>query len=53
MSSSDKISKLHPNVVRGTKEILAGTFAGVIGTFFGHPLDLVKVSFFRKSENQN
>lgn len=39
---SDK-SSVHPNVVRGTKEVLAGTFAGIVGTIFGHPLDLVKV----------
>jgi hypothetical protein len=27
----------------GSKEVLSGTFAGVVGTVFGHPLDTVKV----------
>ena len=25
------------------KEVLSGSFAGIVGTFFGHPLDLIKV----------
>eukprot|EP01117_Protostelium_nocturnum_P000875 TRINITY_DN1120_c1_g1_i4.p2 TRINITY_DN1120_c1_g1~~TRINITY_DN1120_c1_g1_i4.p2 ORF type:complete len:235 (+),score=74.00 TRINITY_DN1120_c1_g1_i4:175-879(+) len=28
---------------RGGKEVLSGTFAGIVGTIIGHPLDLVKV----------
>lgn len=27
----------------GSKEILSGSFAGIIGTLFGHPLDTIKV----------
>jgi hypothetical protein len=29
---------------RGTKELIAGIFAGISGTIIGHPLDTVKVN---------
>ncbi len=30
-------------VLHSGKELLSGTFAGIVGTVFGHPLDTVKV----------
>ena len=37
-------------VPHGFKEVLSGSFAGVVGTFFGHPLDLIKVRFFSNAD---
>ena len=33
-----------------TKHALSGSFAGVVGTVFGHPLDVVKVNSHNQIE---
>jgi len=38
---------------RGSKELLSGTFAGVVGTIFGHPLDTIKVRLQTQSQYKN
>ena len=35
-----------------TKHALSGSFAGVVGTVFGHPLDVVKVNSTQSDRNK-
>jgi len=37
-------------IIKGVKEVLSGSFAGIVGTIFGHPLDLIKVRLQTQNE---